>query len=377
MSRRPLLRSFRRLLARSLDHGAPVWPVEHVRNVGHARRRTLYPRKLPLQPAETERAFAQISAWPEYAPTPLRTADALAQRLGIGALFLKDETNRLGVGSFKALGGAYAAEQLPSPAATVTASAGNHGIGLAWGSKRLNLPCHVFLGEHVADTQATRIRAHGAVVHRVDGGYEASLQAARDAAAREGWSLVQDVDSEGYEQVPRDIYAGYTVLAREMTEAMEAPPTHVIVNAGVGGLASAVCAHLWARYAERRPRFVVAEPSAAACLLASARAGECVAVSAEPTTVQTGLDCREPAALAWQVLASGADDFVSVPDDVVAPCVRLLGGLDPSIAAGDSAVAGLGVLVAAAAQPALAKALDLGPAARVAVIVCEGAIEDR
>ena len=116
----------------------------------------------------------------------------------------------------------------------MTASAGNHGIGLAWGSKRLNLPCHVFLGAHVAERQAERIRAHGAVVHRVDGGYEASLQAARDAAAREGWSLVQDVDSEGYEQVPRDIYAGYTVLAREMTEAMEAPPTHVIVNAGVG-----------------------------------------------------------------------------------------------------------------------------------------------
>ena len=367
-----------------------MWPVEHVRNVGHARKRTLLPNKFPLQPAETERAFAQISAWPEYAPTPLRNADALAQQLGLGALFLKDETNRLGVGSFKALGGAYAAEELqqrghgdglsgqPAPvAATVTASAGNHGIGVAWGSKRLNLPCNVFLGAHVAERQAERIRAHGAVVHRVDGGYEASLQAARDAAAREGWSLVQDVDSEGYEQVPRDIYAGYTVLAREMTEAMEAPPTHVIVNAGVGGLASAVCAHLWARYAERRPRFVVAEPSAAACLLASARAGECVAVSSEPTTVQTGLDCREPAAIAWQVLASGADDFVSVPDDVVAPCVRLLGGLDPSIAAGDSAVAGLGVLVAAAAQPALAKALDLGPAARVAVIVCEGAIEDR
>ena len=77
------------------------------------------------------------------------------------------------------------------------------------------------------------------------------------------------------------------------------------------------------------------------------------------------------------LLASGADDFVSVPDAIVAPCVRLLGGLDPPIAAGESAVAGLGVLVAAAAQPALAKALDLGPAARVAVIVCEGAIEDR
>ena len=290
------------------------------------------------------------------------------------------QPSRWGISPFKALGGAYAAEELQQRghvAATVTASAGNHGVGLAWGSKRLNLPCNVFLGAHVAERQAERIRAHGAVVHRVEGGYETSLAAARDAADREGWSLVQDVDSEGYEQVPRDIYAGYTVLAREMTEAMEAPPTHVIVNAGVGGLASAVCAHLWARYAERRPRFVVAEPSAAACLLASARAGECVAVSSEPTTVQTGLDCREPAAIAWQVLASGADDFVSVPDDVIAPCVRLLGGLDPPIAAGDSAVAGLGVLVAAAAQPALAKALDLGPAARVAVIVCEGAIEDR
>ena len=200
------------------------------------------------------------------------------------------------------------------------------------------------------------------------------MQAARDAAAREGWSLVQDVDGEGYEQVPRDIYAGYTVLAREMTEAMEAPPTHVIVNAGVGGLASAVCAH---------PQGTVRRAAPAVCRRGAERGRVPAGVGRAPASAsrcrpsrrrcRRGWTAASPA-IAWRVLASGADDFVSVPDDVALRPV--LGGLDRRSPPA-SAVAGLGVLVAAAAQPALAKALDLGPAARVAVIVCEGAIEDR
>ena len=378
-------------VARKVVAAAAAWPVLHQRNAGAAPRATILPKSMPLQLADHQRALARITRWPEYQVTPLHECSELAAALGIGALYIKDETGRLGIGSFKGLGGAFAVEELldhrlksasTSAPSITTASAGNHGIGLAWACHRLSVPCHVFLSQSVAESQAMRIRGHGGTVHRVDGGYEASLAAARRAADEHGWLLVQDVDWAGYEAVPRDIFAGYTVLAGEICEQLDAPLTHVIVNAGVGGLASAVCAHFWARYGAARPRFVSAEPRAADCLLHSARLGRCAELPAArvaaESTRQTGLDCKVPAPLAWRVLARGLDDCVAVPDDVIAPCVRLLADPDalaPPIRAGESAVAGLGALVASAAQPDLARALCLGPDSRVAIIVCEAALD--
>lgn len=371
---------------------ASAWETDHQPNPRAAAKDTDFPSDMPLQLSEHDDALACISAWEEYEITPLRSCPTLASELGVKSLYLKDETGRLGgVGSFKALGGAYAAEQLVlSRAASsdelslVTASAGNHGIGLAWGCRRLGVPCHVYLGASVDEAQAARIRRLGATVHRVDGNYEASLEAARRAADDNGWAIVQDVSWGGYETVPRRIFGGYTVLAGEIVDQLAAdgapPPTHVLINAGVGGLASAVCAHLWARYGRDRPRFVTVEPQAADCLLHSARVGEMASLPAEriasESTRQTGLDCKVPAALAWTILESGVDDFVAVADDVIDPCIKLLASLEPeAIAAGESAVAGLGVLVACAAQPQLASALGIGPESRVAVIICEAAFD--
>ena len=228
---------------------------------------------------------------------------------------------------------------------------------------------------------ANRMRAFGARVHRVEGNYEASLAACRGEAEARGWRIVQDVDWEGYQEVPRRIFEGYTVLSAEMVEQVAAagapPPTHVFVNTGVGGLACAVCAHLWTAYGAARPRFVVVEPRAAACCLHSARQGRCATLPPEDEevlkgTVQVGLDCKEPAPLAWRVLAPGAADFVSIGDECVAPCVQLLEALPAPLHAGKSAVASLGAVVAAAAQPELRARLGLSPDSRVALIVCEG-----
>ena len=153
----------------------------------------------------------------------------------------------------------------------------------------------VFLDVGVPEGSADKIRRFGGTVHRVSGGYEASLEACKAAAAANGWTVVQDVSAEGYTAIPHDIFAGYSVLAAEMLEQLggEPPPTHVLVNAGVGGLASAVCAAFWARLGPARPTFVSVEPTAARCLLHSASAGSMLPLPAsEESTVMVGLDCK-------------------------------------------------------------------------------------
>lgn len=363
---------------------AASWAVRHVPN--ELAKRSQFPPALAPSLDCYVRARDRISRWPEYAETPLRSAPAIAASLGIAELWLKDESNRLTTGSFKALGGGYAVDEVLSNGCDqviATASAGNHGIGVAWACQRLHAECHVFLSTRVSELQAEKIRNLGGMVHRHGDTYEDSLEEARRVSEASGWQIVQDVSWEGYARIPALIFAGYTVLAGEMVGQLAAAgaerPTHVLINTGVGGLCAAVCAHLWARYGEARPTLIAVEPTAADCNLHSARLGALAALPVErsgESTIQTGLDVAVPDALAWEVVSRAVDHFVAVPDAVVAPCVQMLAEeLSPPIAAGESAVAGLGALVAAAAQPALRDALGLDSHSRVAVIICEGAFQ--
>lgn len=233
-----------------------------------------------------------------------------------------------------------------------------------------------------AGAEAT-IRRYGAETVRVEGDYAASVRACAADAAEHGWEVVQDTSWPGYEAVPARIYQGYTVVAEEMLEQLRSEPspsmpTHVLINAGVGGFAAGMCAHLWERLGSERPRFIAVEPTEANCLQCSAEAG---ALTASPHsdagTVQTGLDCTEVAEVAWRVLATGVDDFVAVPDAVVEPAMRLLADDSPAVVAGHSAVAGIGALLAAAAQPGLQQSLGLGPDSVVAAVICEGAVDSQ
>jgi len=363
---------------------ASQWPITHFANPKSLPKTALFPSEMPLQLDTYEQARARLTAWPEYEQSPLLASPELAKGLGIGEIFLKDETYRFGVGSFKALGGAYFVDSIvaadESARCFSTASAGNHGVGLAWGCKRLGAECHVFLHGGVPERQAEKMRNFGATVHRVSGNYEASVEECKRRSAEEQWQVVQDVSWEGYTQIPKDIFSGYTVLAGEVVEQLQEmraqSPTHVFVNAGVGGLASAVCAHLWARYGADRPRLVCVEPAAADCLMYSARQGRMAEIPPpEYETVQVGLDCKVPTQLAWDVLETGATDFVSVGDEVVAPCIELLTALESPLVAGESAVAGLAAVVGAAAQPEIAAALGLNSDSRVAVVICEGKVK--
>lgn len=346
------------------------------------------------------RAREEIMSWPGYAPTALHDLPALAAQAGIATLRLKDESTRFGLGSFKALGGAYAVAQALAaelarrnvdPRATSSdlvagtyldttrdltvacATDGNHGRSVAWGAQRFGCRCVIYVHATVSQGRVDAIARYGAEVRRVPGTYDDAVrQAARDAEAS-GWFVISDTSYEGYTTVPVDVMQGYRLMAEEALAQWEGPPpTHCFMQGGVGGAAAAVSVQLRATFATP-PIFVVAEPDKAACLLASAEAGEPVAIPGDLDTLMAGLACGEPSLLAWQELSRATDAFMAVPDEAAVDCMRILARL--GIVAGESGVAGLAGLLLAATDPACRSLLSLGPDSRVLLFSTEGATD--
>ncbi|BBE73462.1 diaminopropionate ammonia-lyase [Oharaeibacter diazotrophicus] len=354
-----------------------------------------------LNDAAHARARAVVTGWPGYAPTPLVPLPGLARALGVGVLAYKDEGGRFGLGSFKALGGAYAVWRLlaaaieratgvvPDPAAvaagahrdmaatiTVTcATDGNHGRSVAWGAGLFGCPAVIFIHAGVSEGRRAAIERFGARVVRTAGTYDDSVREAEATAAREGWQVVSDTSYPGYREVPKDVMQGYELMAAEALDALDAPPTHVFLQTGVGGMAAAVAALAWRRLGAERPVVVLADPEKAACWWDSLAAGRPVAAGGALDTLQAGLACGEVSELAWEILATGADAVVRVPDDAAVATMRALAaGVagDRPIVAGESAVAGLAALAALSRDPAACAALGLGPTSRVLVFGTEG-----
>ncbi|MGR3913623.1 MAG: diaminopropionate ammonia-lyase [Gammaproteobacteria bacterium] len=356
--------------------------------------------------AANQQAFREISAWRNYRPSALRRLERLELEFGLGALYYKDESSRFGLGSFKALGGAYAVQWLlqrevfsqsgeratardleagahrrhTARITVVTATDGNHGRAVAWGARRFGCNCRIFIHAGVSEFRAREMRNLGAEVARIDGNYDRSLEfAARDAEAA-GHYLVSDTSTAEYTELPRVIMAGYSVLMREvMAQLREERLTHVFVQGGVGGLAAAVAMFLWEQLGAARPRMIVVEPELAACLFRSARHGRPVTVEITRETIMAGLSCGEVSLLAWPALAAAAHDFVTISDDLVAPLMRMLarhdGGGGGGIEAGETGVAGLAACLAACAQPHCKAALGLDARSRVLTIGTEGATD--
>ena len=348
------------------------------------------------------RAKEEITSWPGYAPTPLLPLPDAAAAARVASVHWKDEGGRFGLGSFKALGGAYAVVRVlaaelarrdvagaatsadlsegkhkdATREITVTcATDGNHGRSVAWGAQRFGCRCVIFVHPGVSKGRRDAIAAYGAEVRETPGTYDDAVRAARREAEKNGWFVVSDTSYAGYTEPPRDVMQGYRLLAEEAAEAMPERPTHVFVQGGVGGLAAAVSAQMRSRYGKDAPRLVVAEPDRAACLLASAEAGQPTAVDGPLDTVMACLACGEPSLLAWQELERAAFGFVSVPDDAAIACMRALHGRQPRIVAGESAVAGLAALLLAGRDAFGRTALQLGEDSRVLVLGTEGATD--
>jgi diaminopropionate ammonia-lyase len=352
-----------------------------------------------------EIARKEISGWPGYQATPLHKLDGLAEKTGIASLFYKDEGLRFGLDSFKALGGAYATQRLlmasitrqkPAEQPTIedllsgkyrhitgkltvaSATDGNHGRSVAWGAQMFGCACKIYIPSGVSESRKKAIEAYGAEVHRSNANYDDCVrQVARDAQ-QNGWHVISDTSYEGYRDVPRDVMQGYTVMVDEALSQLPQGivPSHVFIQGGVGGLSAAVCGHLWETLGEARPRLIVVEPEVADCLYQSALVGTPTRSTGHLETIMAGLSCGEVSLIAWDILVSGADDFMTLGDDLIPPVMRLLAAAtngDAPIVAGESAVAGLAALLAAGADPALANALGIGPSSGVLIFGSEGA----
>ena len=359
------------------------------------------PGIIVLPSAGFRRAKAEISGWEGYAPTPLRDLPTWAASAGVASIRLKDEASRFGLGSFKALGGAYAVSNLlrdalsrmgVAPSATsaelaggryriatqaivvTCATDGNHGRSVAWGASRFGCRCVIFVHKTVSQKRADAIAAFGAEIRRVQGTYDDAVRAAARQAEAGGWLLASDTSWPGYIEVPRDIMQGYRIMADEAADQwVGAPPTHVFVQAGVGGVAAAVSAHMRLRF-NPVPKLIVVEPDRAACLLASAESGTLTAIAGDLDTAMAGLACGEPSLLAWEELSRSAMAFLAIPDESAVEAVQRLSEED--IEAGESGVAGLAGMILSAKDSRSRSILRLTPESRVLLFNTEGATGD-
>ena len=346
-------------------------------------------------------AWAEITAWQGYAPTPLVALPGLAAQIGVGRIDYKHEGARFGLGSFKALGGAYAAMRVLqrevsarlgrtvsladirkgtyaeacSQITLSSATDGNHGRSLAWGCGRVGAPCRIYIHSEVSAVRAEAMREFGAEVVRIDGDYDESLRICKAEAEEHGWFVVSDTSWQGYTDPPRDVMAGYGIMTREACEAIDTAPTHVFLQGGVGGLAASVAGFLRQYWGDKTPRVIIVEPELAPCLYESARQGTPITVKIHQETIMAGLSCGEPSAIAWEILRAEASDYITIPDSLVAPTIRLLANAesgDEKIEAGESAVAGLATLIAATQHAKLANTLGLDATARILLFGSEG-----
>ncbi|MER8905765.1 diaminopropionate ammonia-lyase [Mesorhizobium sp. M0615] len=334
--------------------------------------------------------------------TPLHALPTLAGELGLGAVHIKDEGFRLGLGSFKALGGAYAVFRLVleeasrslgrpvdvadlnrfdvrAVAAGMTvacATDGNHGRSVAQGAQLVGAKAAIFVHAGVSEARIAAIARYGAEMIRVDGNYDDSVRQAAEVSAEQGWTVVSDTSWPGYERIPGLVMQGYSTIVREALGQLPQPPTHVFVQAGVGGIAAALAGHLAIVLGDARPTFIVVEPARAACVVAAARAGHVVKVAHDQPTVMAMLECYEASQVAWRVLARVADAFMTVDEEEAVAVMRRLArpaGNDPVIVAGESGGVGLAGLIRAVADHKAALGLD--DKSRVLVINTEGATD--
>ena len=320
-----------------------------------------------LEPIESREFHAAL---PGYAPTPVHELRDVAAELGLGAVLVKDESNRFGLPSFKVLGASWAVEcglaEHDGVHTLVAASAGNHGRAVAHVASRRGLRCRVFLPARSSPARRDAIAAEGAEVVVVDGGYEDAVERARREGEQAGFLEVADV---GESATAFRVIEGYATLFEEA--AAQARFDVLIVPVGVGSLAAAAV-----RFAAAHGRRVIAvEPSAAACLTASLAAGACVRVPT-PGTSMAGLDCAEVSPAAWPTLRDGVLGAVTVSDAEAHAAMRELAG--HGLVIGDSGAASLAALRRLALDPALAdlrESAGLGPRARVLLVATEGATD--
>ncbi|MFK0333749.1 diaminopropionate ammonia-lyase [Rhizobium sp. NPDC090275] len=369
-----------------------------------------YGKKLDVSDAETlslaaaEEVERFLNHREGHRATPLVSLSHLAQKLGVASIHIKDEGHRLGLGSFKALGGSYAvirlvleeasrefgrevditelhSSEVKAVARKLTVSCatdGNHGRSVAQGAQLVGANCAIFVHSGVSAERIAAIARFGAEIIRVEGNYDDSVAEASRVAAERGWQTVSDTSWPGYERIPGFVMQGYTALLREAVRQIPERPTHVFVQSGVGGIAAAVAGYFTLLYGDDRPFFTVVDPSRAACLVESARAGKPVKIEHGEPTVMAMLECYEPSLVAWRILSRSADAFMTVEEQEAVDAMRRLANPeagDPAVVSGESGGVGLAALVRVSSDDDARRKLRIGKDSRILLINTEGATD--
>ena len=336
---------------------------------------------------------------PDFAPTALRDMPRLAAELGVARVLVKDETWRAGLPAFKILGASWAAAcaihrewlgndpsvpiafsslrdalarlraALPDRRlAFVTATDGNHGRAVARAARLFGVDAQILVPAGTVPARIEAIAAEGAEVEVVDGSYDDAVARASALASRDRL-IISDTSWEGYRLVPRDVIDGYATLFIEVDEQIAAAgrtaPTHVVLQAGVGAYPAAGVRH----FAGRGTHFVIVEPTAADCLLRSARAGRITQAPPPHDSAMAGLDCGLPSPLAWPILERLVGSYVSIGDGALPAAARALAA--EGVEAGESGMAGVAGILAVARAGRLAE-LGIGPSSTLLFVVTEG-----
>jgi len=331
-----------------------------------------------LSKNEMDEAYRIISTWDNYSPTPLISLNKLSEKLKINKIFYKDESKRFNLKSFKALGGAYAVEKVSRGNKEIvisTATAGNHGRSVAWGSKKLGLKCKIFISEYVSEFRAKVMRSFGADVIRVKGNYDASLKECIKQSKQNNWQIVQDVAWQDYKLVPKLTMAGYSVMMKEISEQINKEQiSHVILQAGVGGMAAAMVAGI-ARYLDNVPKIIVVEPDNAACVLESVKAGEIKKISIKKESLMGGMSCDEVSLVPWEILKNSVSYCITVSDDYISKTVKFLANCefsDEKIVGGECSTPGIISLTGLCNDSKIKNEINLNENSNVLLFGCEG-----
>ena len=331
-----------------------------------------------LSKSDIDEAYSSISSWKGYFPTPLVELNKLSKELNLNKILYKDESKRFDLKSFKALGGAYAVEKITKGNKNIvvaTATAGNHGRSVAWGAKRLGIKCKIFISEFVSEARGQAMADLGADVIKVKGNYEKSLIECIKQSTENNWQIVQDVAWKEYMLVPKYTMAGYTVMMKEIVDQIKQDQiTHIILQAGVGGMAGAMVAGI-ARYLQNIPETIVVEPDSAACVMESIKTGKIEKIDIKRESLMGGMSCGEVSLVPWKILKNSIKFCISLPDDAIANTMKLLGNAsfsDKQIIAGENSAPGVISLIASCVDEKIKKNLKLNPKSNILLIGCEG-----
>jgi diaminopropionate ammonia-lyase len=292
----------------------------------------------------------------EYKPTPIIGMKELAATLGVGSIYIKDESHRFHLNAFKALGASFAINQIlkntPEIETFCTATDGNHGRAVAWAAKMAGRKSVVFVPAGTSPSRIEAIEAEGATVSEFSGNYDKTCNHARKVSSKNGWKLVQDTSEIGYEEIPALIMAGYTTIFREMESSLNGLPKPlfdiIFLQAGVGSFAASAIWYYLSRYGANRPKIVLVEPSESDGVLESFKQGRRSEPRGSLNTIMTGLNCGIPSLNAWEIIRHGVDAVLRIDDRYAIDAVKRLyhpGCDDTRIVAGESGAAGLAGLI--------------------------------